>query len=578
MKLRKLMVALLVVALMVAILPASVFAAETEVVIFHTNDIHGRAEGDPALDKDGNPNAKGVIGYARYKEVIDAEKARLSDDQVLVFDCGDVTHGTNFATLSKGESMIDLMNMVGVDAMSCGNHEFNYGPERLKELEAAADFPIMAANIKKADATSFFSQNSRVFDVTPELKIGIFGLATPETRVKSSPKHTAGLDFGAGAQDKDLEAFAAVVQLEIDALAAAGANFIIMMGHLGIDLESVIRTDHLIRLLKGLDLAIDGHSHDALAEGRTIKGKDNKDVLMVQTGSHFANIGKVVLKVEGAEVKTKTASLLGFAGVRDLEGDPAILAKVAAFKAANEVVLGEVIGETAVLLDGERDHVRAGETNLGNLVVDSIWKASGADVALSNGGNVRRSVPVGPITMGIALEVLPFENMVTVIRVTGQDIIDALAHGSKAYPGTAGGFPHVAGMSFTIVTTGEGEEETFVRVENVLVGGKPIDPKAYYTLATNDFLAIGGDGYDMFAGAEQVTLLGLMMDYFADEVRELSKDGPFTVEADGRLSFKSVELEEGVPTGESMTYLLLGGLMIGLAIALAAGRRKLYQD
>ena len=566
---RKMMVALLVIALMVMLVPATVFAAEQKVVIFHTNDIHGRAE---ASDD--------VIGFARYKTLVEMEKLALSPDQVLVLDCGDVTHGTNFATLSRGENIIELMNMVGVDAMACGNHEFNYGPDQLKVLEAQADFPIMAANITKADASSFFAVNSKIFDVTSDVKIGVFGLATPETRLKASPKYTKGLDLGAGPTDKDLNVFATLAQGQIDALKAAGADYVVALGHLGVDSESVIRSDLLIKKVQGLDLFVDGHSHTVKEKGDLVKDKTGKDVLLVQTGSHFANAGKVTLTFDGKTLKAASAELIHVADLATLAADESIANKIDAFNDANAVILEEVIGETAVELDGAREHVRTGETNLGNLVADSLLHATGADVAICNGGNIRETIPVGKITRGMALDVLPFENTVVVIKVTGQDLVDALAVGAGSYPGTAGGFPQVAGMSYVIVTKGVGEEETFVEISDVLVDGKPIDLAKEYTLATNDYLAIGGDGYTMFEGAEQLILLGLMMDIFAEEVGNLSKDGPFTYATDGRIAVRSLEeLEPTVPTGETMTYVFAGVFFLATAgLFLALGRRKPQED
>ncbi|HHX19771.1 MAG TPA: LPXTG cell wall anchor domain-containing protein [Clostridiaceae bacterium] len=512
-----------------------------QVIIFHTNDIHGRAEGTPAkgTDKEGKEieNEKGSIGYARYKTILN--NARQNGSKiVLALDAGDAIHGTNFATLSNGKSMIELMNMVRTDAMACGNHEFNYGKDQLKALEGEAKFPIMGANITDGDDyftnDYFFKVNSKIFD-RPGLAVAVIGLTTPETKVKADPRHTAGLSFGGGPTEGDLEAFAKIAQAEIDHVKGS-VNAVILLVHLGVDKESAIRTDLLIPKLTDVDLVIDGHSHTTLPEGTVIKDKDGADVLVAQAGSYFENIGKVtMLFAEDGKLLNKKAELLTFKDVRDVDEDEAIKAKIDEFNKANDVVLEKVIGKTAVDLDGERANVRAGETNLGNLIADSLLKASKADVVLTNGGGIRASIPAGDITMGDAMTVLPFGNLVTVIKVSGQDIIDALAFGAKSYPELAGGFPHVAGMTYTILTDAEGK---FSKIGEVKVGGEPIDPAKTYTLATNDFLASGGDGYDMFGGKEQVTLLGLMLDIFVDEIKALSKEGAFTVEKDGRLIVK----------------------------------------
>ncbi len=538
---QKLTITVVIVALLVMMFPAAFAFAEGEevhtMVIFHTNDIHGRAEGTPATseDKEGKVtvNEKGSIGYARYKTILDEAKA-TPGTAVLALDAGDALHGTNFATLSKGESMIELMNMVGIDAMTCGNHEFNYGPEQLKVLEGKANFPIMGANIKKGD-NYFFNVNSKIYPGTSSVDFGVIGVSTPETKVKADPRYTAGLSFGAGPTEDDLNAIVPVIQKEIDDLSDKGAGFIVLLTHLGVDKESAVRTDLLIPKLTGVGLVVDGHSHTTYEKGTIVKDAEGIDVLLVQTGSYFENIGKVTLEFAGGHLQDRKAELLTFAKERDVVEDEAIKAKIKAFNDANDEVLKKVIGKTAVNLDGERANVRAGETNLGNLIADSMLKASGADVVLTNGGGIRASIPAGDITMGDAMTVLPFGNLVTVIKVSGQDIIDALAFGAKSYPEPAGGFPHVAGMTYTILTDAEGK---FSKIGEVKVGGELIDPAKTYTLATNDFLASGGDGYEMFGGKEQVTLLGLMLDIFVDEIKALSKEGAFTVEKDGRLIVK----------------------------------------
>jgi hypothetical protein len=351
---------------------------------------------------------------------------------------------------------------------------------------------------------------------------------------------------GSGEEEDDIDALAALVQDRIDDLYVDGVNGIILLTHLGVDESSGdLTSKELISRIEGVQIVIDGHSHTEYEKGLWLEDANNQGVLLVQTGSHFNNIGKVTIEFDaatGAPAENGVkVELLSFEDVEailddaDEVPDPGVEKMIADITAQNEKFLQTVIGETATLLDGERAHVRAGETNLGNLITDAMLEASGADVVLTNGGGIRASIAAGEITMDDALTVLPFGNQVTVIKVTGQDILDALAFGAKSYPEASGGFPHVAGMTYTIMITDEGK---FAGIGEVKVGGKPIDPAKEYTLATNDFLASGGDGYVMFGGKEQVTLLGMMLDIFVDKIKELSEDGPFTVEKDGRLKIE----------------------------------------
>ncbi|HHX30529.1 MAG TPA: bifunctional metallophosphatase/5'-nucleotidase [Clostridiaceae bacterium] len=526
---RKLTAALIIIALVVMLFPVNVLAADVQFVIYHTNDIHGRAKG----------NDTDVIGYARYKQIIDADRANTDIDEVLVFDAGDAIHGTLFAQFSSGESMIDLMSAVGTDAMTSGNHEFDYGADQLLVLEGKASFPIMGANIKKG-SDDFLSVNHKTFEVNGK-KITVFGVTTPETKVKAHPNYTKGLSFGAGSDEQDLAAFALNVQAAIDGL-RDDADVLIMMGHIGVDQSSPISTTTLVPLLTGLDLVIDGHSHTVY--NQTVADKDGVDVPIAQTGSYFANVGRIKIEFDGAETRVIPETIT-FADVKDLPGDAGILAMIQAFEDENDQELGTIIGKTATNLEqfgdfrgGDVALTRVRETNLGNLVADALRLATGADLAMTNGGGIRANIPAGDISFGDAVSVLPFGNLITVIRVTGQDIIDALAHGAKGFPAPGGGFPQVSGMSYTIVTEITGDVESFTGITDVLVDGTPIDPAKSYTLATNDFMAVGGDGYEMFEDSEQVLLHGLMLEAFIELIEDLTAQaGPsgFVYTVEGRI-------------------------------------------
>ncbi|NLC39820.1 MAG: hypothetical protein GX763_02760, partial [Clostridiaceae bacterium] len=371
------------------------------------------------------------------------------------------------------------------------------------------------------DTGALVFKAGEVLDVNG-LKVGLFGLATPETKFKADPRNTQGLKFA-----DTVAGNVAIAKEEVAKLKAGGAEIIVLISHLGTDAESEVKSKDIAAAVEGIDIILDGHSHSPHSES----GKYGKSFI-ASGADGLMNIGKATISTSGkvkSEVITKAEAVK--------YGEDAKIAKtIKDLLAGQEEILGIVIGKTAVELDGVRGNVRTGETNLGNLITDAMRLAAGADVVITNGGGIRASIEVGDITVGHVFTVLPFGNAMTVIKVTGQDILDALNFGTKSYPGEAGGFPHVSGMSYQIKV---GKDETPNEVVNVLVGGKAIDKKKTYTLATNDFMAVGGDGYTMFEGKEQIALYGSLAKIVEDYIKTLSKTAPaagFTYKKEGRIS------------------------------------------
>jgi len=504
---KKIVSLFLSLALIVSILVGSwttVFAEDVKTLtIVHVNDVHGQV-----VEDEGN----GVIGYAKLATIV---KELREDSNVLLLNAGDTLHGTNFATLNRGEAVINLMNLMGFNAMVPGNHEFNYGYERLLELRDMAEFPILGANIvKEADGTSDFE--SYIIEEFEGFKVGIFGLSTEETKVKAHPKYSEGLRF-----DSPIE----VAKKLVGELQAEGVDLIIGLVHLGLDEESAkvaTTSEMLAEAVEGIDIIVDGHSHHKLPEGKLVN-----DTLIVQAHEWTKNIGIVEVKMVDGE-KEIVAKLLDYEAVKDVEGDEEVLAEIEKVETVNEEIMNQVIGKNLILLDGVREHVRGGETNLGNLATDAMLKASGADVVITNGGGIRASIEVGDITLGNAFEVFPFGNTLVTIEVTGATIKAALEHGVDAYPEVAGKFPHVAGMTYKI----DPSKEAGNRVVEILVNGEEIDLEKTYALATNDFMASGGDGYEMFIGAPVLMEHGLLYETVVDYIKEL---GEVAYEVEGRI-------------------------------------------
>ncbi|MDO5715794.1 MAG: cell wall-binding repeat-containing protein [Tissierellia bacterium] len=517
----------LAVALIFTLVPVNTVQAQDEVKIriIHTNDMHGRAKGDEL-------NEKGkVIGFPLLKAFVDQQ--RDENKNVLVIDAGDTLHGTPLVTLNEGKLMIDLMNDIGYDAMAAGNHDFNYGYERLLALDQSADFPIMAANVYHGE--KMLLENNSFTKEFGNVKVGIFGLATEETQTKSSPKNTKGLTF-----KDDVN----TAKEQVEALKAENCDFIICVAHLGVDEESTQTSSRLAENVEGIDLIIDGHSHTVLEKPLVVK-----DTKIVQTGEYLKNIGVVDITLKGTdkEIESKLVHFKDFledGEYGNLKADKVALDKIKNIENENDKVLNEIVGKTEVILEGARKNVRGRETNLGNLLTDAMRATTNAEIAITNGGGIRESIPTSDeiiepfettdITRKHIFTAFPFDNIVVTIDVTGQEVLDALNHGTDAYPDIAGKFPQVSGLTYEILV---GEPN---RVVNVKVGGEALDLSKTYTMATNDFMAIGGDGYEMFGNKEIKGYQGLLSEVLEEYIKEKS---PINIDVEGRITEAKEEFE-----------------------------------
>ncbi len=485
-------------ALMVGLLVGAggrVFAEEVSTLtIVHVNDVHGRISPD---------EREGAMGFAVFKAKLD--ELREEKDNFLLLDAGDVFHGTIDINISEGEAMVGLMNLLGFDAMTPGNHDFNYGYERLLELRDLAEFPILGANIvKEADGTSVF--DPYVIKEFDGFKVGIFGLGTEETKFKSHPKNTEGIKF---------ENPVAVAENMVKELKEQEVDVIIALVHLGIEGTMETTSKEVAEKVQGIDLIIDGHSHEELNE---LIG----DTLLVQTGNYLANFGLVELEIQEGKVVNKEAKLIGAEDLVDITPDAEVEAEIERIKERNQEITSVVVGTTRVDLDGERANVRTGETNLGNLITDVMRKSTGADIAITNGGGIRASIGAGEVTIQDILTSFPFTNTLAVIEVTGEEILAAMEHGVDLYPEQAGHFPHVSGMSYKF----DPNKPVGERIVEVLVGGEALVLDKKYTLVTNDFMASGGDGYTMFANKPFVAEGGLLSDVLIEHFKEVKEVEP----------------------------------------------------
>lgn len=462
-----------------------------QLVILHTNDSHGR------IKEDGTSMGMSAVKYL-------ADRYENAGASVLILDAGDTLHGLPIVTASRGESAVDVMNAVGYSAMAPGNHDFNYGYEHILELEEEMNFPVLAANVTyEADGSLVFGDH--IVITCGEYTIGVFGMATPETVTKTNPNNVVGLDFN---EDN----LAGIAQAQCDELKELGCDIIICLAHLGDDVSSTpYRSTDVLEQVTDIDLWIDGHSHSVLnddGEAHLVNG-----TLVASTGEYTKNIG--VVTYDGAEFDAGLVHYADLCNTYEQDGeiitefygyDPEITALVQNYYDEMMEFYSEVVGHTDVLLNGTREFVRTQETNLGDLAADAILAAApNADFALTNGGGIRANIEIGDITRYDLFTVFPFGNMVATVELTGAQIVYILEAATHACPGIDGAFPQVSGITFEIHTYIEYEGEYAnptnpgSRIQNVCINGEPIDLDATYVMATNDFLAAGGDTYAILA-------------------------------------------------------------------------------
>ena len=499
------------------------------IIILHTNDVHGAIDG----------YAKAAALKKTYEEM---------GAYVLLMDAGDFIQGDPTVSTSEGATAVELMNLAGYDVAAPGNHEFDYGYANLKALASEADFPIVAANVLYGGKAAF---NDNVTFTAPDgTKIGVFGLDTPETATKAHPAKIKGVTFLA-----DDELFACA-QEQVNELEAEGCDIIVCLGHLGIDDESTgNRSMDLLEEVDGIDLFIDGHSHSDLDDIAGAVGESCmvNDTILTSTGTKFENIGLVVISdgvMEATAIPTADITV---------KPDGTVADRAAAIQKAVDDEYGAVFAKTEVELNGVKAEVRTGETNLGNLITDAlVWGAAEAgtkvDAAVTNGGGIRASISKGNISKKDINTVLPFGNTLSIVKVTGAELLEALEASTYCTPETIGGFPHVSGIVFTVDTGkvyDQGEQypgstyyapKSIQRVTIQSVGGKAFDPNATYTIATNDFMAAGGDTYYAFKTASVNYDLGVPMDEVVMEYVTEELDGVVTAEdygaSEGRITIK----------------------------------------
>ena len=488
------------VLLLIGSMPIAAFASSNdEIIILYENDVHCE-----------------VAGYSKLSAM--KKELQKKHAYVGVVSCGDYIQGSSLGVISKGEYIVKLMNLVGYDAVTLGNHEFDYKLERLEELIGMMDTKPVCCNFQRIGETeSYFKPYSIVS--YGDVDIAYIGITTPSTITSSSPaqfKDEAG-NFIYTFNPSNLYE---VVQANIDAAEKEGADYIVAISHIGYaedeefgELEDI---ETLIRNTNGLDVVLDAHSHSVI-EGRKIIDKGGNDVLLSSTGTKFEYIGK--LTISGNEFTTELVKTEDYQTT-----DPMVDEYLSQINselytlAESKVAFSEV---DLITKDAEGNRlVRTTETNLGDLCADAMRYYTDADIGYMNGGGIRADILSGDITLNTLLNVLPFNNTIVVAEVSGQTIKDMMEMAMMSWPAEDGSFPHLYGITFSVntsipssVITNEQEEFIEVsgqyRVYDIKVYNReketyePIDLDGTYTLAaSNYFLLDCGSGMKMLENAK----------------------------------------------------------------------------
>ena len=507
---------------------------EGKTVILHSNDVHGAIE-----------------GYAYIAGLKNEFVARGAN--VILADAGDYSQGTTYVSASKGAAAVTMMNAVGYDVATLGNHEFDFGYAQLMMNLADAKFTPICCNVILDSTGQSILAPSCVVETAAGLKIAFVGVETPETATKVNPSLIKEIHFAA------FDELTTTIQGAVDAVREE-ADLVIGLCHLGVDAESAAngyRSVDVLPKLTGIDFVIDGHSHTVMTAGQ-------EGEAIQSTGTKFANIGVIVIDNEskGIEsnflVPTKLGSeLYSFKLINE---DVAAKAKEIMDKVDAEY--NAVFAKSEVVLNGEKaPGNRTEETNLGDLITDAIvWsvvKEGGIEqdelndiVGIQNGGGIRATIGIGDVSKKDVTTVLPFGNTVAVVFVSGADLLEALEASTFCNPDPVGGYPQTSGIEWTLDTTKpydqgevymlEGKDTSYYgpasikRVTINSINGKPFDPEETYVVITNNFCAVGGDTYNVFANSGLGFDTGITLDEAVMAYISEALNGVITEEAYGQ--------------------------------------------
>lgn len=485
---------------------------DKDIVLLFTNDVHC------AVDDN--------IGYAALAEY---KKRLANDNYVILADAGDFSQGAPIGTLSKGLFLVDIMKKVGYDFCIPGNHEFDYNMANFLQNCLELNNLIFSSNFIDLRNNKSVLPPYKIFSLGNK-KVALVGATTPESFTKSTPTYfqdSMGKYIYTLSEDNNGRKLYRNIQKAVNDARKEGADYVILIGHLGIDgTTERWKSTTVIANTTGIDAVIDGHSHEVY--NQMVKNKRGREIPLVQTGTKLKNIGQLtinkageisiqmvdhVVPIDGSPVENERGQKIH---AKDPEVDRFIKDIQAKYQdSIKEVIIPTNKVNLITTFPFSKDRaVRKAETNLGDLCADAYRTVLGADIGFMNGGGIRNEIPLGNVTYEDCLKVMPFNNLATLIKCKGQVIKDALEMGAHLFPEENGGFIHVSGLTYTIDGTIPSsvkldDKNNFVsvdgeyRVRDIKVDGKDLDLNKEYSVACHDYMLInGGDGYTMFKGSE----------------------------------------------------------------------------
>ena len=559
----KKMLSIFLAAVMIMSFVPAVFA-ETDngsTVILYTNDVHCAIDDYPVL--------------AAYRAELMAQ-----GNTVITVDAGDAIQGEVIGALTEGEAIVDIMNNVGYDYAVPGNHEYDYGMETFLDLaKNKAEYNYISSNFYKLTSAKPVFKHYYIENISEDMQIAFVGITTPESVTKSTPEYFkdeyGNFIYGFPTFDMLDDVLCETVQKSVNKAIADGADIVVAVGHLGIEgISDGWKSTDVIAHTTGIDYFIDAHSHET-SEGNTYKNKNGEDVLLTSTGRKFNNFGVMTITDDG-DATTKLVS------PDDINVDALSDEAKTAYNNVKAVVDGynseiaylyDPIGTSEAKLTAYEENgqwlVRKAETNAGDFVADAYRAVTGADVAIANGGGIRADVAIGNVSRKNLMDVNAFNNDMCDLEVTGQQLVDVLEHGVRAYPDYSGGFFQVSGVTFDVeawktspvITDALGnfmgiDPSGERRIANVKIGGEPIVLDETYTLAGSSYvLTQGGDGLTMLDGSKIVSTdlpcdSEMIIEYFEETLSGvISAELYGNADGDGRITIYDTEpVEPDVPS------------------------------